>query len=106
MSVGNMKKPVAVAFLLVFAGLSFYFFFAEDYCHVHNSLPRGTFSHADRHQTPVQTCLCFWSTLFSPGSCDFAFIQSDARLPDFTPLVIPGEPFDSDIAHPPELRSA
>ena len=58
-----MKKIVAVAFILVFAGLSLYFFFAEDYCHVHNSLPRGAFSHT-HHEASVQTCLCFWSTLF------------------------------------------
>jgi hypothetical protein len=95
-----MKKPIALIFLLIFTGLGFYFFFAEDYCPVHSfPSPEGSCSHT--HRPPASICLCFWSTLFSPGSFDFSGFQGIERLAvnpfDPTPLNL----FNADIAHPP-----
>jgi hypothetical protein len=99
-----MKKTTAIFFLLIFAGLSLYFFFAEDYCHVHNPLPGGTFSHA--HSRAASICLCFWSTLFSPGSFDFSFAQNVDRLAANPFDRFPIKAFNADISHPPELLPA
>ena len=99
-----MKKIIAVSFLIVFVGLSFYFFFAEDYCHVHCPLPKGSFSHT--HQKGLSICLCFWGNLFSPTSCDFAFLQDVMRLPVISYAACPDKPASPDIPHPPRLLSA
>jgi hypothetical protein len=95
-----MKKPTALIFLLIFAGLSLYFFFAEDYCHVHTPMPGGTFSHSHNHAASI--CLCFWSNLFSPGSFDFSGFQGVERLrvDPFDPS--PVKAFNADISHPPK----
>lgn len=95
-----MKKIAALLFLLVFAGLSVYFFFAEDYCHVHNPMPGGTFSHS--HSQAVSICLCFWGNLFTPGSYDFTLVQDAERLPLNFYTLGPSKPFHSDISHPPK----
>jgi hypothetical protein len=100
-----MKKSIAFVFLLAFAGLSLYFFFAEDYCPLHCCpAPGGSFNHV--HAAPGSVCLCFWSTLFVSGPYDFSHFVSIGRLPanllDRTPL----KAFDADIAHPPKTLPA
>jgi hypothetical protein len=100
-----MQKTIAILFLLIFSGLGFYFFFAEDYCPVHCSpADGGSFYHV--HHTPASICLCFWSTLFAPGSFDFSCFQGVERLAlkpfDASPL----RSFNADIAHPPRAASA
>jgi hypothetical protein len=99
-----MKKTTALVFLLAFTCLSFYFFFAQDYCHLHDTLPGATFTHT--HDQPISVCLCFWGNLFSPGSCDFACAQDVSRLTVMPAVVGPFKALPSDISHPPELRAA
>jgi len=100
----SMKKTAVLIFLVAFAGLSFYFFFAEDYCHVHNRIPGGAFSHS--HGRTDSICLCFWSTLFSPGSFDFDHYQGVQRFPVNPVGAPPLKAFDADISHPPRLLPA
>jgi len=101
-----MKKTAVLIFLAAFVGLSFFFFFAEDYCHVHNRVPGGTFSHSHTHGGADSICLCFWSTLFAPGSINFDHYQGVQRL-SFNPLGAPPlKAFDADISHPPRLLPA
>ncbi|MGA2363338.1 MAG: hypothetical protein ABSG73_12875 [Candidatus Aminicenantales bacterium] len=95
-----MKKTTALLFVLIFAGLSLYFFFAEDYCHVHNPMPGGTFSHS--HGYAASICLCFWSNLFSPGAFDFSGFQGVERLRVDPFDRSPVKAFNADIAHPPK----
>jgi len=95
-----MKKTTVLLFVLIFAGLSLYFFFAEDYCHVHNSMPGGTFSHS--HSQVCSICLCFLSNLFAPGSFDFSGFQGVARLTANPFDASPVKAFDADISHPPK----
>ncbi|MEN6310128.1 MAG: hypothetical protein ABFD80_01165 [Acidobacteriota bacterium] len=99
-----MKKTTALIFLVAFAGLGFYFFFAEDYCHAHGSVPGGTYSHS--HGRADSVCLCFWSTLFSPGSFDFDHYQGVQRLSSDPLGRPPMKAFDADISHPPRLLPA
>jgi hypothetical protein len=99
-----MKKTTAILFLLAFAGLSFYYFFAEDYCPVHNLIPSPAFSHT--HRQPPSICLCFWNTLFAPGSYDFSLFHDMEPLTTHLPILDPAKPFNSDIAHPPKSLPA
>jgi hypothetical protein len=98
------KKILAFLCVLVFAGLGTYYFYAEDYCPVHNASPRGAFSHTHRGQAAV--CLCFWNNLFSTVSYDFHFVQDVERLVSSAGPAFPANPFDSDIGHPPKLFPA
>jgi hypothetical protein len=100
----SMKKTTALVFLLAFSCLSVYFFFAQDYCHLHDTLPGATFTHT--HNPTASVCLCFWGNLFSPGSCDFACAQDVSRLAVIPVVEGPSKALPSDISHPPELRSA
>ena len=95
-----MKKSIAVASILIFVGLSLYYFYVEDFCPVHNALPTGTFTHS--HHGPASICLCFWSTLFSPASYDFGVAQDIKRLSPDSHVGGPMTPFSSDIGHPPK----
>lgn len=99
-----MKKATVILFLLIFAGLGLYYFFAEDYCHVHNPMPGGTFSHS--HSRAISNCLCFWGHLFTPGSYEFELVDGAGRLPLNLYFRGPSKPFHSDIPHPPELSLA
>ncbi|HVP90482.1 MAG TPA: hypothetical protein VMS75_04620 [Terriglobales bacterium] len=100
-----MKRSIALAFLLVFAGLAFYFYFAEETCPVHCCpAPVGSFNHV--HGGPAAVCLCFWSTLFAPVTFDLAhFLRTGLRPADpldRTPLVA----FRADVGHPPKTLPA
>jgi hypothetical protein len=95
-----MKETTAFLFVLIFLGLSLYFFFAEDYCHVHNPMAGGTFSHS--HSRTASICLCFWNNLFSPGSFDFSGFQGVARLRVDPIDPSPAKAFNADISHPPK----
>jgi len=104
-----MKKTTqtaaALIFLLAFTGLSVYFFFAEDFCPVHNPPPAGNaFSHT--HRALPSICLCFWGTLFAPGRFDFSFFQGIERLAERPLDRSPLRAFNADIAHPPEALSS
>jgi hypothetical protein len=99
-----MKKTTALLFVMIFAGLSLYFFFAEDYCSVHNPIPRGTFSHS--HKQASSICLCFWNNLFAPGSFDFPCFQEVLFLAVSPPALSPLKAFNADISHPPKILPA
>lgn len=100
-----MKRTTALLFLTVFAGLSVYFFFAEDLCPVHSAPVAGsTFSHT--HQALPSICLCFWGTLFAPGTFDFSCFQGVERLRESPMRRSPLASFNADIAHPPKSLSA
>lgn len=96
-----MKKTLCLVFVLIFAGLSIYFFFAEDYCHVHCCVPGGSLNHT--HSQPTcSVCLCHWNTLLATHSFDFAFFQDVTRLAPPSTALGPLKPFNADIAHPPK----
>jgi hypothetical protein len=94
-----MKKQTAVVFIVIFGALAFYYFFAEDYCPVHNPIPGGSFTHI--HRGAPSVCLCFWNALFAPGSYDFVFLQDAERLPAVAAGLRTAGPFGSDIGRPP-----
>jgi hypothetical protein len=100
-----MTKLAALVFLLIFTGLCFYYFFAEDYCPVHCCpAPVGSFSHV--HHGASAVCLCFWSTLFSPACFNFSSFQPVERLTVDLLDQSPPIAFNADITHPPEFLPA
>jgi len=100
-----MKRTTALLFLIVFAGLSVYFFLAEDFCPVHCAPVAGNaFSHS--HHVLPSICLCFWGTLFAPGTFDFSCFQGVERLRECSMDRSPLMAFNADIAHPPKALSS
>jgi hypothetical protein len=100
-----MKRTTALLFLMVFAGLSVYFFFAEDFCPVHSAPVAGsTFSHT--HHALPSICLCFWGNLFAPGRFDFCCYQGVERLTERPHVLSPLKTYNADIAHPPKALSS
>jgi len=97
-----MKRAAVVAFIIVFAACMLHYFFTEDHCPVHCPLKGGRMGHVHPHHGDASTCLCFWSSLFSPESAEFG------RALDFAFLAAPEspavglDPLGADIAHPPK----
>ncbi len=97
-----MKKAAIVAFVIVFAAGMFHYFYAEDHCPVHCPTKAGGFGHVHQHPGGASTCLCFWSSLFSPetggfaGATDFELVTAPKNE------VVALGPLGADIAHPPK----
>ncbi len=97
-----MKRTTALLFLVIFSGLCFYFYFAEDLCPLHSAPQAGSsFSHT--HHSPPAICLCFWGTLFGPRTFDFCCYQGAERLAGCPWDPSPLRTFSADIAHPPKI---
>ena len=97
-----MKQAAIVAFVILFAAGMCHYFFAEDHCPVHCPSKAGGLGHVHPHHGGASTCLCFWSSLFSPetggftGATDFELMMA----PENAALAL--GPLGADIAHPPK----
>lgn len=97
-----MKKAAVIAFVVIFAACMFHYFYAEDHCPVHCPSKGGGFGHVHHHHSGASTCLCFWSSLFSPEPADLV------GATDFRIMTAPADdmglrsPLGADIAHPPK----
>lgn len=96
-----MKKAVVLFFAASFVFCLFHFYYAEDHCPIHCPVRTGGFHHVHPHHAGAAVCLCFWSNLMGPETCDLPVMSGSLSFLDCpgTDRVL-GRPA-ADITPPP-----